>query len=528
MSLLERPLTGPTTDDPGPHPRSADPSVIAAPAAAIFFLGALGGIQAVDPTIASTALVEAARGLSMQGRLLAFAASISTLMLAATVVSAGLLGARTGWRRMLSCALVVAIAGDVIVAAAPSSTVYLLGRAIAGVGLGGVFTASFAYIRIITPSDRMPKALGLYAASGSVVLVLLSVTGGFVASANWRLAFLLIPAACALCLLATRFVLPVAPPSASGPADVPGQILLMFGIMTLLVGVSHMSRGLTNPWCWAPLTVGAVLLGWFAVFEQRTAHPCFPIPVLRSAVFLAAVCAGFIYNFAQSSTVLQFANLWQYVNGLAPSQVSLGLLPFMLIGIVAALVAGRLIGQAISEGTAIAIGGAFVAAGGLATLLLDPTSHQLAGLPALCLIGFGATMASIPYGGLIVRSASGRFASFYGSITSARASVGQIAYALGLAVSTVMVNSLTHGGVVHRLDRAGVPPTRTGAALDSLGVYVKSGTKPSTRLGEQALSAATASYTASFKITMVAVGGLCLLLGATAAALLRREDKRTT
>ena len=60
-----------TVSDAGagrPDPPESEDGVLAAPKAAIFFLGALGGTQAVDPIIASTALVKACTG-SSAGRL---------------------------------------------------------------------------------------------------------------------------------------------------------------------------------------------------------------------------------------------------------------------------------------------------------------------------------------------------------------------------------------------------------------------------------------------------------------------------
>lgn len=76
--------------------------------------------------------------------MLALAASISTLALAASVISTGLLADRLGRRKVLMAALIVSAAGDLIVAAAPISGVYLLGRVVAGIGLGAVYGASFA------------------------------------------------------------------------------------------------------------------------------------------------------------------------------------------------------------------------------------------------------------------------------------------------------------------------------------------------------------------------------------------------
>ena len=115
------------------------------PALALAFLGVLGALQGTDPNIASTALVGAARGLDMASTSLA--ASISTLALAATAISTGLLADSLGRRKVLQVGLLVAIIGDLIVFLAPDTAFYLLGRAIAGVGLGAVYGAAFAYIR---------------------------------------------------------------------------------------------------------------------------------------------------------------------------------------------------------------------------------------------------------------------------------------------------------------------------------------------------------------------------------------------
>ena len=514
-----------TVSDAGagrPDPPESEDGVLAAPKAAIFFLGALGGTQAVDPIIASTALVKASRGLGMEGGTIALAASISTVVLAATVISMGLLGDRIGWRRLLISSLMVSVVGDLLAAAAPVSELYLAGRALAGLGLGGVFAASFAYVRIITPKEKVPAALGLYSASGSLVLVTLSLLGGALASIEWRAAFLIVPVACALYVLLARLLLPATARLTGGPTDLLGQVLLGFGIVGVLVGISHMSQGVGDPQFWLPTLAGAALLTGFVIAEQRVESPFFPVAVLRNPLFLGAMAAGFVYNFTQSSTVLQFSNLWQYVSGLSPMKVSAGTLPFLLVGIIAALLTGRLITNGLRNSTVILVGGFLCALGGFATLLHRPGSGYLTLLPALLLLGFGATMASIPYGGLIVKAASGKFSSFYGPVTSSRTTIGQIAYAMGLALSTVMVDKLTTGGVVTRLREAGVPPSRTGTALDSLGIYVRTGKDPVSRLAEQTLSVAKESYLNSFQATMVAVGLLALLAALFGATVLHR------
>jgi MFS family permease len=92
---------------------------------ALAFLGVVAALQGSDPNIAATALVGAARGLDMGSTSLA--ASISTLALAATAISTGLLADSFGRRKVLQIALIVTIIGDLIVFLAPDRLQEVLG-----------------------------------------------------------------------------------------------------------------------------------------------------------------------------------------------------------------------------------------------------------------------------------------------------------------------------------------------------------------------------------------------------------------
>ena len=90
-------------------------SGVRSPLIPLMFLGLLGSIQAADPNISSSALLTAGKALDM-GNLSALAASISTFVLAATVITTGMIADRLGRRRVLIVALLVSAAGDLMVA----------------------------------------------------------------------------------------------------------------------------------------------------------------------------------------------------------------------------------------------------------------------------------------------------------------------------------------------------------------------------------------------------------------------------
>jgi MFS family permease len=493
-------------------------------ALAVPLLGLFAGIQAADPIINTNALVKASRALDMSTGVETLAASISTLALAATVMSTGLLADRLGRRRVLAGALLVAIAGDVLVALAPSASVFLIGRAVSGVGLGAVFAAGFAYLRVVTTPATLARGIGIFSAVGSVTMIILSFLGGILATGDWRVAFLLVPVIAALALPATLRILPVEAPIKVIGTDVVGQVLLALGVIFFLVGASHAVKGFTRPETLGGLLGGTVLLCAFAIVERRRANPFFPMAIFRSPLFLAAMGAGFIYNFGMSVTVLQTADVWQYANHFKNSAVSVGQFPFFFAGIASAVFVGHRMSAGARARWVIPIASIVAGIGFFTMLGHNEHSAYLTYVPGLILIGAGVTAASVPYGSLVIESIGTRFRRFYGPVTSSRTTIGQFAYALGLAFSTVMVDRMTDGGVVHKLQAAGVPPSQTGQGLDQISLYVQSGRNPATGLGQRAMADAVPSYSHAFVTTMCATGALMLLAGVASWWILGRRD----
>lgn len=477
-------------------------------------LGVLAAIQGSAPNIAATALVGASRGLDMVGGDQALAASMQTLAIAASVITTGLLADRIGRRRMLVIALLVAITGQLLVAAAPSAIVYIAGQAVSGVGLGAVYAAAFAYIQVLAAPGRLPAAVATFAAVAGASSVLFTFTGGLLASADWRLAFVLVPVLSALSVVAVVVLLPAVPPSLTEKRDVWGQLLLTAGMVVFLYGVSQLATSLTDPLTWGVMAVGAILLAGFVWSQTRVAHPFFPVGLFRRPLFLAALCAGFVFNFSVAASFLQLTNLWQYVLGLAPSAVALWQLPITLTSIVGAVLLGRLMTKGMSDQTSLLLGGILSAVGFVAAALARESDSPLAFVPAGILIALGVTAAALPYGTLILSEAP---AEFYGPVTSSRTTFGQLFYSLGTALSTVVVTQLTVHGIVGRLN-AGMTESEVAAALKSVGTYAKDGVRPDPAV----FDAAVAAYRDGFGILMISIAVISVVVGILGSRLIAR------
>jgi MFS family permease len=483
---------------------------------AVLLLGFLGGAQTADPIISSVALIRASSTLHFSASVTALASSISTLALAATVIASGLLADRIGRRRLLMVALVVAAAGDVAVAGSTNAPLYLLGRAVAGIGLGAIFAAAFAYVRTVA-AHNVGAALGQFGAMGGITTMVGGFLGGTLVTANWRLAYLVVPVLCAAGFLLVPWLLPKAPRVKTGPVDWAGLGLIAVGTTGILYGISHASTSLSDPGTWQPLAIGVIALVILAVHEGRARRPVFPVGLFRSPVFVAAALTVLVWNFAQAVTVLQLSNLWQYVERYTPTMVTVGQLPFSLVAIIGSVMVGRSLARGRSPRSRILLGFGLMALGFLSLAVL-PLGHSYGlYLPALALIGFGLPYAMVPSGQLFMSEAP---AKSFGPVTSSKTAMGQFGYAVGLAGSMVLVNNLTDGGIVHRLVKAGVPPSQTGQGLDAVTQYVNTGTPAHSQLGHEALQAAATSYTHAFASMMLVAAVIVAATGIVAYLLL--------
>ena len=485
----------------------------------ILLLGFIGAIQGIDPNIANTALVGATRGLHMSGSVVSLAASISTLALAASAVTTGLLADRLGRRRVLVAALLLGVVGDVVVAGSPVVGTFLLGRTLAGIAMGAIYGASFAYIRFIVRPREVPAVMGIFTAMLGTTAIVFTFLGGTLASVGWRVAFLVVPAICLLSIPLVLSLLPEQPKVGVGnKTDVVGQFLLAGSIVLLIFGCSRLGKGLLRLDSGGALLIGVVLFVGFVLWEKKYEHHFFPAEIIKHPAFLAAVCAGLIYNLTNAVAFLQLADLWQYIVRLTTVKVSIWQLPFLLSGIVGALVFGRLMKKGVTNRTAILASSVMIAVGFVLLYFARSGTTLVAFLPGAVIVGAGCLIASLPYGNLIIQEAP---PEYFGPVTSSRTTFGQFFYAAGLALGTVMVNGLTKGGTITRLEKAGVPASETGTALKSVTAFASSGTKPSTALGQQALAAAKPSYVAAFGTTMLVTAAVVLAAGLLGAYLLR-------
>jgi MFS family permease len=488
-------------------------------ALAVPFLGVMGAIQGSAPNINSTALVSLTRDLNMGGGEVALAASLQTIAIAASVITTGLLADRLGRRKVLLAALIVGAAGSAISGLAPASAIYFLGQILTGVGLGAVYGAAFGYIHAVAKPGKLAAALGVFGATIGLTTLIITFLGGTLVGVNWRLGFFVITVFSVISFLLVPWILPTIATIKNASLDIVGQLLLAVGIIGFLYGVSQLGKSLTAPATLVPLVAGAIILAVFFVFESKSKGAFYPVSLFKSPVFIAAILAGFIYNYGTAVAFLQSTNLWQYVTGVSTKDVAMWQVPLVAAGIVGALLTGRQMAKGLSNRSALLIGTLMSVVGFALLAVVSSQKSFLAFLPGSILAGAGVVIVSIPFGNLIIKEAP---PAQYGPVTSSRTTIGQFWYSIGFAISTVLVDKLTMGGVTSKLTEAGVQPDMISTATSAITQYVKTGDEPTTQTGKEALADAVSSYGSAYMTVMLISAVLMLLAGIIAVLLLRK------
>jgi predicted MFS family arabinose efflux permease len=125
------------------------------------------------------------------------AISVSGAFALVTSLVISTLAGRMDRKLLLALLTFLTILSSTVAAFAPSYPVFMIGRALIGVAIGGFWSMSAAAAIRLVPEDRVPRALAIVNGGNALATVLAAPMGTFVASfAGWRWAFFcLVPVA---------------------------------------------------------------------------------------------------------------------------------------------------------------------------------------------------------------------------------------------------------------------------------------------------------------------------------------------
>ena len=304
------------------------------------FLGAL------DQTIVATALPTIGRRFGNLGDL---SWVVTAYLLTATAVTPlyGKLSDIHGRRALMLIAIVVFVAGSLICALAPGMSVLIAGRAVQGLGGGGLMALAQTIIAdIVSPRER-GRYQGYIGAVFATSSVGGPVLGGFLTEhLDWSLIFWInLPLGLAALGMTSNVLRRVPYHPRKHKLDVIGALLMMAAAVALLLALTWGGRKFD----WISAEFGALLLasailwGLFAWRLVKTEEPFLPLsatlgnPVVRCAA-LAGAC-----NMATLVGMTIFVPLYfEVVLHLSAGQSVLALIPLMGATVASSTITGRL------------------------------------------------------------------------------------------------------------------------------------------------------------------------------------------
>jgi EmrB/QacA subfamily drug resistance transporter len=342
----------------------------------VLFVGVLMG--ALDIAIVGPALPTIRDFFGVDDRAAAWIFSIYVLFNLVSTPLMAKLSDLYGRRSIYIMDVAIFAAGSLVVAAAPSFAILLAGRAIQGVGAGGIFPVASAVIGDTFPPEKRGSALGLIGAVFGLAFIIGPIIGGILLLAGWRWLFLInLPIAALVVAMGWR-VLPTTRREGRLPFDWLGMLTLGVALASLAFGINRIDTkafgdSLASIQVWPFLVLALALLVVFYLIERRAADPIVRPHLLgngqlRLANLIAAGAglgeAGLV--FIPALAIAAF--------GMSSSTSSFMLMPVVLALAVGSPMVGRLLDKVGSK-VVIVAGAALLAAG---MLLLSLSAANLA------------------------------------------------------------------------------------------------------------------------------------------------------
>jgi MFS transporter, DHA2 family, methylenomycin A resistance protein len=349
----------------------------------------------LDVTVVNVALANMGSDLGTSRDGLQWVVDGYALVLASLMLSAGDVADLIGRRRVFVAGLLAFGVSSVICAVAPDVPVLVAGRALQGIGAAAILPTSLAIINhAFAGSEERAKAIGFWAALGSLALVAGPLAGGFLVDAlGWRSIFWLNVPLVAIAAALTVVMVRESSDPGERSIDVRGQVFavgLLAGLVFFLIEGGRL--GWSVPPVIAALAVAIVSAAVFIRTELRRRDPMLQLGYFSDPTFSAANAGSALMNLGTLGALFAFSIYLQQGEGESPLEAGFHLLPWMgMLALVAPLggrIAGSL-GPRLPAGIGLAMSGA-----GLLAVALLPDHEGPAAMVALAINGVGLGLAT--------------------------------------------------------------------------------------------------------------------------------------
>ena len=371
-------------------------------------------------------------------------------ILASTIVMPvyGKLGDLVGRKWLFVSAIGIFLVGSVIGGLSHSMGSLIVGRAVQGLGGGGLMILALAIIADVVPARERGRYSGIMGAVFAVSSVAGPLLGGFFTEGpGWRWAFWMnVPLGILAIVSAIKFIHLPKRVQVKPRLDYAGMVLI--AIASTCIVLTTTWAGSTYAWA-SPqiigLIAGAIVAAVaFVYVESRAAEPIMPLALFRNRNFNVATLGGLLTGISMFGAMAFLPTYLQMVTGSSATEAGLLMVPMMLGMLLTSVITGIAISRTGKYKWYPVVGMSFVAVG---LLLLSTMTPGLAvwvicAYTAIMGVGLGMTMQNLV---LVVQN------SFSMKVVGTATSSNNYFRQIGASVGSAVVGSLFATNLAHLL-----------------------------------------------------------------------------
>jgi DHA2 family multidrug resistance protein-like MFS transporter len=405
-----------------------------------------------------------------------------SLVLAAALLPAGLLGDRLGRKKILVPALVLFGVASLACAYSRSSAELVAARAVLGLGAAVILPLSLAVIPVLFAAEERQKAIAVVMSAVFIGYPLGPILGGWLLDTFWwGSVFLINVPVIASALVAVAVLMPESRSDLRPRIDLAGIAASSVGLAVLVYGAIKAGEdGWGDPAALATMAGGAAILAGFVLWERHVSRrpggqPLVQLTLFRSAGFTWGTILSTLVSFALFGILFAMPLYFRDVSGLDSLGAGVRLLP-MIGGMVVGMVAGTRVQRApTKEGAATStaaeprVSAKALVTAGFAVMAVALAIGAFTGTHSGT--GFGVTWFAVAGTGLGLAMPAAMNAAL-GALSAERSGAGsalitafrQVGATLGAAILGTVLSSAYQA----RLGLAGLPAAAASAVRSGI------------------------------------------------------------